>query len=328
MLTIALEALNYAVLALFLVLTNLGFGNHIQRVPPTHLIPILKISWIITVVCCFVSLTYRVAACFLYLRVFGANRTFSICTLVIIAIVIFGYLVELFLFIFYQCNPVRKAWDVLVPGTCNSMTPYYQASVSGPAVLDVIILILPLPMIKSLNLTRSQKFWLAFSFFWGYCVALLGFIRTYFFIKWAWVLDFDDPDFPWNASLTSYTILPDAGLAIFGLCSPPIYQLCLRARRYGVRALLRSTEGSITENVNRDQESASQIRPSEIKKDTDKHLVQRNGAQESSPTKATFLEMSSIHQGWDTTFLDDTGAESTDESVPGNAPAHIPDYKV
>lgn len=58
----------------------------------------------------------------------------------------------------FACMPIARNWDKSVPGSCIPSKPRYYAYVAFNFVTDIMILVLPLPLINRLNITRRQKF--------------------------------------------------------------------------------------------------------------------------------------------------------------------------
>ncbi|KAI4116276.1 MAG: hypothetical protein LQ338_007743 [Usnochroma carphineum] len=83
---------------------------------------------------------------------------------------ILGHLVGTFILIF-QCSPVQKSWYPLTKGEClpNDATFYGLAAVT--IVFDVIIFLLPIPLLLKLNINLKKKIALV-------CVFLLGLLTT------------------------------------------------------------------------------------------------------------------------------------------------------
>ena len=62
------------------------------------------------------------------------------------------------LMIFFQCDPVRKAYDVRVKeGKCLNAGALYIATAGTNVVTDLILFVLPVPMVYRLRLGWAQK---------------------------------------------------------------------------------------------------------------------------------------------------------------------------
>lgn len=57
----------------------------------------------------------------------------------------------------FQCNPIHRAWDLEVEGTCIDLMTFWLVNGAYSIASDIIILVLPLPMIYVLQLPRKVK---------------------------------------------------------------------------------------------------------------------------------------------------------------------------
>lgn len=74
----------------------------------------------------------------------------------------------LFLFQFLACRPLAHAWNPLVPGTCvRDKMVVHIVSASINTVSDLIIVILPQPVIWRLELSKKRKWGLSAVFLLG-----------------------------------------------------------------------------------------------------------------------------------------------------------------
>ena len=100
-----------------------------------------------------------------YRRIFP-QKWFHVTVWVLMAISI-SYNLSCGLASVLQCVPIEHQWDPTVPAYCIN---YYSVVVfSGVvnSVTDFVILGLPLPVINSLQMSRSQKRMLSVVFTWG-----------------------------------------------------------------------------------------------------------------------------------------------------------------
>ncbi|KAG7001537.1 hypothetical protein FocnCong_v011277 [Fusarium oxysporum f. sp. conglutinans] len=80
-------------------------------------------------------------------------------------------LAQLFISIF-ACWPVQGFWDKTVEARCIPNQPQWYINAAGNILTDVIVLLLPLPAIRSLRLPRNQKLILAGIFSLGFLSVL------------------------------------------------------------------------------------------------------------------------------------------------------------
>jgi hypothetical protein len=91
-----------------------------------------------------------------YLRVAGFNRTYAIVLYVVLALVIVSQLIFTFLLSF-ACRPIARQWDPRVPGTCINTLPTYFALGGTSLAWDVLIIVLPFPILRRLQLDKRNK---------------------------------------------------------------------------------------------------------------------------------------------------------------------------
>ena len=117
-------------------------------------------------------LGFKVALCCAYLRILEASPNPHYKILIYVAMVgaIIGHVVGTFILLF-QCSPVRRSWRPSTPGHClpNDATFYGLAAVT--IVFDVVIFLLPIPLLVKLNINVKKKIVLV-------CVFLLGLLTT------------------------------------------------------------------------------------------------------------------------------------------------------
>ena len=71
-------------------------------------------------------------------------------------ILLFG--ISLVLQTFLLCRPFAKIWDGLLPGTCASGKAIFLASGIINIVIDLIMIILPMPLVWQLQMSQQRKF--------------------------------------------------------------------------------------------------------------------------------------------------------------------------
>jgi hypothetical protein len=92
----------------------------------------------------------------LYLRLFQIDRWFKNATYILIITVWMWGLSESLVAIF-QCKPVDYQWNKKIHGTCISQIAYYRWVRVPNIIHDVIMLVLPVPIIWKLKLAFRQR---------------------------------------------------------------------------------------------------------------------------------------------------------------------------
>jgi hypothetical protein len=58
---------------------------------------------------------------------------------------------------YFNCTPVAKFWDPSLPGHCINMEALWFSNASMHITTDIVILIMPIPALRSLDLPRKQR---------------------------------------------------------------------------------------------------------------------------------------------------------------------------
>ena len=156
--------------------TNYGFGLHTADISPDGYIIYQKVQqepqhllqksltrpptnqwiYITSIIYLFALFLYKTTILLLYLRLFGINKSFNRTTLTVL-IFVFTYLLSNLLTLTFGCVPIAKYWKPTLPGHCVSESNAGVAYGSMNVVSDVVIFVLPLPMVWRLQLSRESK---------------------------------------------------------------------------------------------------------------------------------------------------------------------------
>lgn len=109
---------------------------------------------------------YKFAILLLYLRIYGVNRHFR-WACYITMFVIFGYLFSNLLTEFLGCNPPQKSWMTKLPGHCIDGIKSDYAYGSLNWISDLVLFILPIPMIWKTQLKTKEKVGIMIIFMFG-----------------------------------------------------------------------------------------------------------------------------------------------------------------
>ena len=115
-------------------------------------------------------LGYRIALLLMYLRLFGVSQPFRYATWAVLFFVA-GYLSCNIITLIFGCTPITKYWKHEQPGHCIVLNQADYAYGSMNVVSDVLLFLLPLPMVYQLRLTRKEKVGLVLVFMGGVAYA-------------------------------------------------------------------------------------------------------------------------------------------------------------
>ena len=69
-----------------------------------------------------------------------------------------GYNLAILLVILFGCTPFKKSWDLtILEGSCVDRGVVYICTAALGILSDLILLVMPLPMILQLQMPRRQK---------------------------------------------------------------------------------------------------------------------------------------------------------------------------
>lgn len=117
-------------------------------------------------------LGYRLALLLMYLRLFGVSTPFRYATWAVMFFVT-GYLFSNFITLLFGCTPISKYWKHDQPGHCINLAQADYAYGSMNVVSDILMFLLPLPMVWQLRLSPKEKFGLFLVFMSGIGYAII-----------------------------------------------------------------------------------------------------------------------------------------------------------
>jgi hypothetical protein len=100
----------------------------------------------------------KISILFFYLRIFP-GKTFRNCTFVLMALNV-GYLIAFECISIWQCRPLEaawKKWDGTYPAKCNNINVQSWMSAALNILFDLCILILPMPELYKLRMSKKKK---------------------------------------------------------------------------------------------------------------------------------------------------------------------------
>ncbi|KAK8040783.1 hypothetical protein PG994_013790 [Apiospora phragmitis] len=167
-----------------------ALGKHLSTISPERLSNYFRAVWY-TALFYHLSLgLVKASILFLYIRMFKSYDTLRRAAWIVLALVAVGICGILALML-TACIPLHKKWDHTVEsinGYCHPVGPWWTAT-GFQAGTDVIIFLIPLPIIYKLRLPRRQKLGLVAVFAVGLFVCLISVLRI------VWIYRASDPDF-------------------------------------------------------------------------------------------------------------------------------------
>ncbi|KAF2790309.1 hypothetical protein K505DRAFT_282840 [Melanomma pulvis-pyrius CBS 109.77] len=132
-----------------------GMGRHLQEVPGHELRKSLKAFWG-SLIFYYLSLGLTKSSILLqYRRVFPTRRFQIACWLTMILVIV--YTIWAVSGSIFACYPIRAFWTHEEPAKCINQSAMWFTNAGVNILTDFIIILLPMPVVRSLNLGQRQK---------------------------------------------------------------------------------------------------------------------------------------------------------------------------
>ena len=118
----------------------------------------------------------------LFRRVFGTHNTaFKIALYFVMAYSVCWF-ISIFFVAIFQCVPPDHAWNLQPGGKCLNLHAALLGTAAANTLGDIMILILPMPMLVKLNMPKKQKFGVVGVFAVGFL-----WVFTRWRLGWRWI---------------------------------------------------------------------------------------------------------------------------------------------
>ncbi|KAF1940627.1 hypothetical protein EJ02DRAFT_435494 [Clathrospora elynae] len=142
-------------------------------------------------------------------------RWFKLCVYASMFLVV-GYNIALVFPLIFACTPFKRNWDITTTdGSCIDRTPLYMATAVLNMITDILLLVLPIPMIVKLQMPRAQKAGLICIFGVGSLTCITSGVRLALLFTMLKTIDQT-----WAIVLPGIWILIEANLVIITACLP------------------------------------------------------------------------------------------------------------
>ena len=128
---------------------------------------------------------------------------------------IISYYVAVWLVTVFECTPVQKAWEKTIPGTCIDTATFFFVNAAFNIATDVAIMLLPIPVIKSLHLPIRQRVVLSFVFAVGMVATATSTVRIF-----TLNVNIQSVDPTWEIGQSSLWSAAEMNTAIICACLP------------------------------------------------------------------------------------------------------------
>ncbi|KAF2463476.1 uncharacterized protein BDR25DRAFT_245562 [Lindgomyces ingoldianus] len=196
-----------------------GMGMHITTLTPTMIIDSQKAFWA-SIWIYNLSLTFtKLSILVQFLRIFPTRRFRFICFILAGFIGTFG--IWTFFGSIFLCSPIEFFWDKTTKGgTCLNQFVIWYLNAGVNIVQDFAILILPIPVLRTLNIPKGQKRALIIIFALGGFVCLISIIRLQTLVR---ISNSKDPTFD-NPPAATFSVV-EVNVGIVCACLPSLRPL-------------------------------------------------------------------------------------------------------
>lgn len=144
-------------------------------------------------------------------------------TSVTLGLVIVAYSLALIFALVFACTPIRAAWDVTITNAhCINRPAVYVVLAVLNIATDVILLILPIPLVWKLQMPIVQKIGVVIVFIIGSATCVTSVVRLILLLG-----IINDPDQSWAVAIPAMWVNIEANLIII-CCSLPALRLFMR----------------------------------------------------------------------------------------------------
>jgi len=136
--------------------TTFGLGKHWYTMPFPTLVKGLHGLFIGYFFFYFGVAGAKFSCLLFYSRVFTIrDRTFRL-GLWTLGTIVASWVIFCVVSTIFQCTPIHKAWEPLVPGHCLNSYKWWSSSSISNIIIDVLILLWPMPQIWKLQMGRGR----------------------------------------------------------------------------------------------------------------------------------------------------------------------------
>ncbi|KAF7506482.1 hypothetical protein GJ744_011732 [Endocarpon pusillum] len=228
-----------ALCALSIYCVYLGLGQHVVNVHTS----LTRVSFVFLVMDFFyiTGLTLvKLSVLMFYARVFRTVQAYRIA-LWIIGFTLVAWCIIMNFVVLFGCKPIQKSWDPSIPGHCLDGQKDFIGAAIPNVLTDLILLILPIPILWHLKLSVYRKIGLIGIFAAGYLVLILSIVRFVFIFQAG---NFLAEDLTWNVVTYEILLVCEVSVALISSCIPSLFNLAKNAAQKSFWRLFSRSDSS------------------------------------------------------------------------------------
>lgn len=156
--------------------TRWGLGLEVDDIPPQNVLQFQKVQYVGGPLYAIGVLGFKLSLLLTYLRFAGFQRKYRIILWTVIVAATLNSVIFAFVFAF-TCTPPAKTWNRELPGSCLNELAFYFAFASSNIMFDILVIALPFPVLKQLQLDVRKKVGLGVLFGLGIFVTIVQIMR-------------------------------------------------------------------------------------------------------------------------------------------------------
>ncbi|KAK0714503.1 hypothetical protein B0H67DRAFT_214086 [Lasiosphaeris hirsuta] len=204
--------------------TQYGMGKHVGDINVPVEFPIMLEAWWFSLLCYTLSLALsKTSICLLYLTIFTLEWARRACY-VLLSIVILSNIWAT-ASVFTYTVPLQATWDATVPASYTTSQEVWWAITGFAIGTDLLIFLLPIPLVLPLKLPRRQKAVVVGIFAIGFFICFVSLARLVILVQEKGA---PDPDFTWNGTLLTYWTILEINTPIVVACIMTLKPLAAR----------------------------------------------------------------------------------------------------
>ncbi|KAF3390003.1 hypothetical protein DPV78_011518 [Talaromyces pinophilus] len=231
-----------------------GIGEHLENLNQAELAKYPKTMLAASTIY-FLCLAFAKLAILMFYYALLNVMQFWKYVIYVVSGIIVAYTLAIFLALIFACHPVERNWDAIPPfweiDHCIDRAGLYLATAITNTMSDIILILIPIPIIWKLHVTVRQKLGIAAILGVGCMTVIISIVRLATIYPLV-----TSNDQPYEMALASILIIIECDFAIICGCLPYLRQFL---RRYAPRLLGDGNTSSSSET--RDQAKEVILRP-------------------------------------------------------------------
>ncbi|KAJ5419382.1 uncharacterized protein N7487_002932 [Penicillium crustosum] len=206
---------------------SLGLGRHSATLPISNQLAGPKLIFAAAYLYDLCITLPKLSVLCFYYRVLRRGATWVIPTLWAVGALCVCWLIGSGLLTTFQCTPINAAWQAVPGARCFTQWKFFTGTAAPSAILDLIILLIPLPLLWSLHMSKAKKAMLIGLFICGYSVVILSIGRLITLLMGGSALE---EDLTWSTIRYICWVQCEGPISLMSVCLPNIMELARRLR--------------------------------------------------------------------------------------------------